>query len=977
MDPSIMKLLEDDEDEHLHSGADVEALTAALNRDIGGPQPGSQPSVSRGSLSHGNSQSSFPLSGEWPQLAQEEPQVQQHQQPHEQQNSQLLQQQQSSDMECVMEHQPLQSHPPGEHEQMLVDHKPPQPLQLNQNMEKKPNPSEEIGYDHNSNAQVVRNPELDTYGPPENQQQHPHLVNVNVQQEQAGTGQVNASMRQFKSPSSIPFGLLMPILCSQLDKDRAMQLMTAFNRLKKAEINKGDFMRLIKGIVGEQTLKQAAQQLQQKHTQAIRNSANQQQFHLQQSQTPSQQSVPLSQGNTQLLAEPQSIPKLTSNQHQKSYTPSEPQSHIPNPTLQMQTDSMLTNPELSAQKSRQTGERQHDAQGTQSNQVSSVNMDRPDQEKDLSVVSIQQQQHMHIPHSPFSMYGHTMGNYHSQPFPMPSANVQASSGKTQPQDSQIGQVAHAQGMSSSQPVSLKNMPRYELHGARNETNRLQSGSVPQIASQSAPQQNQSPWQSSLEKEQMSSGMSSIAYVKPEPNEQASEHEQKPQMPITQNPSSFGAVHHEQGRSFHGPSKDEPHEKQSARMNFASSSNISSSSQLQTSSATHPDHKMQVTQTPPVSSATIRMPSTITPAAAVTNTKNTPKKPSVGQKKPFEALGNPTQQSSKKQKVAGEFADQSIEQLNDVTAVSGVNLREEEEQLFSTPKEESRASEATRRVVQEEEERMILQKGPLQKKIVEIMAKCKLKSTGNDVERCLSMCVEERMRGLISNLIRISKQRVDIEKPRHRSFTTSDVRRQILSMNRRAKEDWEKKQAEEAEKLRKLNETEGSVGVDGEKDEARAKASKANKEEDDKMRTNAANVAARAAVGGDDMLSKWQLMAEQARQKREGGLDGSASGSSNKDTPRKPFTAIKRTVSGGGDRQEAEHKGPSSSMPVARRPFGRAPAPIHPLKIMRRISVKDVIALLEREPQMSKSTLMYRLYERMSMDGSNTPEKAGD
>ena len=31
-------------------------------------------------------------------------------------------------------------------------------------------------------------------------------------------------------------------------------------------------------------------------------------------------------------------------------------------------------------------------------------------------------------------------------------------------------------------------------------------------------------------------------------------------------------------------------------------------------------------------------------------------------------------SSKKQKVSGAFLDQSIEQLNDVTAVSGVNLR---------------------------------------------------------------------------------------------------------------------------------------------------------------------------------------------------------------------------------------------------------------------------------------------------------------
>jgi len=60
-----------------------------------------------------------------------------------------------------------------------------------------------------------------------------------------------------------------------------------------------------------------------------------------------------------------------------------------------------------------------------------------------------------------------------------------------------------------------------------------------------------------------------------------------------------------------------------------------------------------------------------------------------------------------------------------------------------------------------------------------------------------------------------------------------------------------------------------------------------------MRATAANVAARAAVGGDDMLSKWQLMAEKARQKREGGSEvasqvgkdsqkSSISGRSNKD-----------------------------------------------------------------------------------------------
>lgn len=45
--------------------------------------------------------------------------------------------------------------------------------------------------------------------------------------------------------------------------------------------------------------------------------------------------------------------------------------------------------------------------------------------------------------------------------------------------------------------------------------------------------------------------------------------------------------------------------------------------------------------------------------------------------------------------------------------------------------------------------------------------------------------------------------MDAEKPRHRTLITSDVRQQIALVNQKAREEWEKKQAEE-EKLRKLN-----------------------------------------------------------------------------------------------------------------------------------------------------------------------------
>lgn len=78
-----------------------------------------------------------------------------------------------------------------------------------------------------------------------------------------------------------------------------------------------------------------------------------------------------------------------------------------------------------------------------------------------------------------------------------------------------------------------------------------------------------------------------------------------------------------------------------------------------------------------------------------------------------------------------------------------------------------------------------------------------------------------------------------------------------------------------------------------------------------MRTTAANVAARAAVGGDDMLSKWQLMAEQARQKREGGGDAASSSQIGKDVNSKPSSSsFGRNMK---DNQETERRGHAASV----------------------------------------------------------------
>ncbi|KFK31737.1 hypothetical protein AALP_AA6G152500 [Arabis alpina] len=513
------------------------------------------------------------------------------------------------------------------------------------------------------------------------------------------------------------------------------------------------------------------------------------------------------------------------------------------------------------------------------------------------------QHQMQLPSSSFPMYTGS-GNFHS--YPGPTTNASGSSLRPQAHDSHM---RHNPTMGSTglggPPQSTANvmtMPKFERPTSVNDPNRVQGGAPSHFQNSSSLPLSSVPGQGS-----------SVSHMKQESVER-----------------SF-----EQNNAVSGNS-NEGLEKESSRMVLSTPSNMAHASSISPSMTSQLDASTEMNARG--SSGTFQ---------TGVSARMPPKKPSVGQKKPLDTLGSSPPPVSKKQKVAGNSSDQSIEQLNDVTAVSGVNLREEEEQLFSGGKEDGRVSEASRRIVHEEEERLILQKSPLQKKLAEIMAKVGLKHISNDVERCLSLCVEERMRGLLSHIIRLSKQRVDTEKSRHRTFITSDIRLQINEMNQKVKEEWEKKQAE-AEKLKKPSESEEGDGVDSEKEKEdnRLKGVKVNKEDDDKMRTTAANVAARAAVGGDDAFLKWQLMAE-ARQKSvsEAGKDGNQKATSGGGRNSKDRQDAGRQFSGTGGRRLGKNQG-SSNQP----------------KVVRTISVKDVISVLEREPQMSKSTLMYRLIQ---------------
>ncbi|XP_048425045.1 transcription initiation factor TFIID subunit 4b-like isoform X2 [Pyrus x bretschneideri] len=641
-------------------------------------------------------------------------------------------------------------------------------------------------------------------------------------------------------------------------------------------------------------------------------------------------------------------------------SPTDP-SHINPSTVQVQTDSRHP-VENSARKFSEI-ESFSDSHGMQVSQMPPSYVVASDQERECSSVPTQvfnkpqkQQQQLHYSESSLIMHGNAGGTFH--PYSGTRVNTSALPVKQQPFDAQPRQSLQHQSMGSAQSggeahgMNIMSMSKMGSQNSMNDPSRLEGGSCSHLNNNATLEQNPIPCKSS-NKEQSSNPLSSMAYVKQGSFDQTIRQQHNPSLPDSQGLPSVSAALLEQGNASSGIPMNEVLEK---------SSRLGASTSLG----------------PQITSGT-------SPSGA--HKKTLPKKRSLGQNKPLETLGSSPSQSSKKQKVSGTFVD--IAELNDVTSVSGVNLEEEEELLLSGPKKHSKASEASGKFVQEEEERLILQKAPLQKKIGEIMVKCGLKSVRHDVERCLSMCVEERMRRLINNLIRLSKQWVDAEKSRHHTTTTSDVWQQIIDLNHKPREERKKKPAE-AEKLWKLNEVNLPLNIYflflqcthdkllvqtiyyihliglhlkpidhlvfcGFRDLVQT-----NKMDNDKMRTAAANVAALAAVGGDDMFSKWKLMA-QARKQRDGEIDAASRAQPVQGVNRTPTSTAGRIM----ESQEAEKKGVAAA--ATSRKAGSNQVTTTHTRMARSISVKDMIVVLEREPQMSKSTLLYRLHERIQSD----------
>ncbi|CAF1972489.1 unnamed protein product [Brassica napus] len=834
MDPSLLKLLEeDDEDESMHSKEDVDAFQASLIREIeGGNHSWSQQFAAwnNGITQDANTNKLHIL-----------------------ESTQMKEQQQQSVLGSQDRELKPEDESPVQHNHNLPQYHL-QPGGLSENPSHVPQASD-LQSRNNSVSTEPENP----------QPLYMKLQSISVQRAhglEQPVGSVNLG------PTQLQVGELFRLLRPQVDKDRGTQLNTLFYKFKSNEVTKESFLRQARNILGERMILWAVRKLQQQVSSSFgisflcRSSNN---FHV---------------GSVSMISlvkiEP-CICKLSQEKPRKSsrklimVTTKSQERHVRAkffisrfyqiaPTMISHGFPDLILPYFSQLDLKIKGSVY---------ELGNKGVKVPDGPNHCRepFTSADQSLIQSLTEGISAKKSDTCGSHDNQ--------LHSTSSDT------LSSSASVHGLHNSErPVSV-NGPAM-VHGGHIFPNQNNS-SLPL---------NPAPCQGSVTKDQTMSNDQTVAHVKQKLTDQSFDQVRKPCPVVRQDVSN---VPMEQ-RNGNPRRSDDDLLKQSSEM-------------VLSAPTTHANFASPSVKTQLDSSTMVNFSApaaTILPGTIVRTTQ--------GQKKTLEAQGSSLPPLSKRQKLCETSLAGSDKKFNDVTELSGINLMEEERELLSSlPKKDSRVFKSLRRVVHEEEGRTILQKVPLQRKLAEIMAKSGIKHIKDDVERCLSLCVEERMRVLLSNIIRTSKQRTNPEKCRNRICITSDIRKQINEMNQKEKDEQERKHGGE-EKLKN----------DTAKEDKRSEQVKADKEQAEK-RAKAANDAALASVGGDNVFSKWKLMAE-ARQK-----------------PSSETRRNAKKLSGGQRLGKKNHGSP---------------------KVVRSISVKDVIAVVEKEPQMSRSTLLYRLYDRI-------------
>eukprot|EP01097_Dermamoeba_algensis_P008140 TRINITY_DN5288_c0_g1_i1.p1 TRINITY_DN5288_c0_g1~~TRINITY_DN5288_c0_g1_i1.p1 ORF type:complete len:671 (-),score=212.52 TRINITY_DN5288_c0_g1_i1:56-2068(-) len=203
---------------------------------------------------------------------------------------------------------------------------------------------------------------------------------------------------------------------------------------------------------------------------------------------------------------------------------------------------------------------------------------------------------------------------------------------------------------------------------------------------------------------------------------------------------------------------------------------------------------------------------------------------------------PKQAASSSQAPAGDNDEdpednkRNIKDLNDVTRIAGIDLKEEASNILGGADDADSSYNGD-----DAQNNWTLNPGPLLHLLQESAARHGLKSIKDDVMEFVSVAMQTRLRNLMEDLIAASKHRTDSQKDDMNFTVTTDPKKYLRNLEKIEREEFERKDIEEKERL--LREAKDGGGSDRSDQHMKVKA-----QHEEKIRVTEANITALKAIG---------------------------------------------------------------------------------------------------------------------------------
>ncbi|KAF6303274.1 TATA-box binding protein associated factor 4b [Rhinolophus ferrumequinum] len=202
-------------------------------------------------------------------------------------------------------------------------------------------------------------------------------------------------------------------------------------------------------------------------------------------------------------------------------------------------------------------------------------------------------------------------------------------------------------------------------------------------------------------------------------------------------------------------------------------------------------------------------------------------------------GSPIQKNKLKENGTTSFRDE--DDINDVTSMAGVSLKEENACILATN------SELVGTLVQSCKDEPFLLIGALQKRILDIGKKHDITELNSDAVNLISHATQERLRGLLEKLTTIAQHRMTTYKTSENYILSSDTRSQLKFLEKLDQLEKQRKDLEEREMLLKAAKSRSNK-EDPEQLRLKQKAKELQQLELAQIQHRDANITALAAIG---------------------------------------------------------------------------------------------------------------------------------